>query len=182
MRISRLVAAVALVVAAACAPAPREQPAVTETRPPLLAALDGDWKMTGEVQGEAVEYRLAVRPVLGRAFTELHMVDVEEPPRYEARLFLGYDEASRELIAHWLDSFGARASIPHGTGRISERTIEFTIPYPEGAFRDTLTHDSEADRWRFTIDEADGAGGWKPFAAYEVERASRASHAAASAP
>jgi hypothetical protein len=170
MRIVGIVVAVAL-AAGACARVAEEAPAVAETRPPLLAALDGDWKMTGEVQGEAVEYRLAARPVLGRAFTELHMIDVQEPPRYEARVFLGHDAASGELIAHWLDSFGARASVPHGTGRISERTVEFTIPYPDGAFRDTLTHDPEADRWRFTIDEADGAGGWKRFAAYEVERA-----------
>ncbi|MCL4838942.1 MAG: DUF1579 family protein [Thermoanaerobaculia bacterium] len=174
MRVFGIVLVVVALAAGACARAPGRAPvAVAETRPPLLAALDGAWRMTGEVQGEAVEYRLAVRPVLGRAFTELHMIDVQEPPRYEARLFLGYDEASRELIAHWLDSFGARASIPHGTGRISERTIEFTIPYPDGAFRDTLTLDPEADRWRFTIDAADGAGGWKRFATYEVERAGR---------
>lgn len=74
----------------------------------LLAALDGDWMMVGDVLGEPVRYRLTVKPILAQTFTELHMTDVQEPPEYEARVFLGYDEKSGQVIAHWLDVFGAR--------------------------------------------------------------------------
>lgn len=126
--------------------------------------------MVGDVMGKSVKYRLIVRPILVQTFTELHMTDVEEPPQYEARVFLGYDKESGQVIAHWLDVFGALGSIPHGTGHIADNTIEFTIPYPDGPFRDTLTYNSAAGTWRLTIEASEGSGEWKHFTAYEIER------------
>jgi hypothetical protein len=146
------------------------QHSTAETRPTLLAALDGNWLMVGDVLGKPVKYRLTVEPILARTFTQLHMTDVHQPPQYEARLFLGYDKESGQVIAHWLDVFGAKGSIPHGTGHITDNSIEFTIPYQDGPFRDTLAYDSAASRWRFTIEASEGSGKWKHFAAYEIER------------
>jgi hypothetical protein len=169
MRFPRILAAVVL-VASGCATAPPGQPGSGETRPTLLASLDGNWMMVGDVLGKRVMYRLTVQPVLGRAFTELHMRDVQKPPQYEARVFVGYDKKSDQVIVHWLDVFGANGSIPHGTGGITDNTVEFTIPYQQGPFRDTLRFDPTTGKWRFTIEAPDGSGGWKHFAAYDIER------------
>lgn len=54
---------------------------------------------------------------------------------------------------------------------MTDNTIEFTIPYPDGPFRDTLTFDATAGKWRFTIEASGGSGKLKHFAAYEIERA-----------
>lgn|GEM_PF-3009710 len=55
-------------------------------------------------------------------------------------MFIGYDAESQTIIAHWLDSFGARYSTPHGTGSITGNTIQFIIPYKGSPFKDTLTY------------------------------------------
>lgn len=61
-----------------------------------------------------------------------------EPPQYEARVLIGYDAESETVIAHWLDSFGAKYSVPRGTGTVSGNTIQFTVPYENGPFLDTF--------------------------------------------
>ena len=169
MRFPGALAAMVLVVSG-CATAGAPNSSIADTRPRLLALLDGDWVMAGDVLGKPVEYRLAVKPTLRRSFTELHMTDVRQPPEYEARVFIGYDGKSGQVIVHWLDVFGGKASIPHGTGHLTNDTIEFTIPYQEGPFRDVLRLDPGAGSWRFTIEASDGSGGWKHFAAYDIKR------------
>ncbi len=159
-----------LALAMGCVSGPHTELVANDQRPPLLAALDGHWTMTGDVLGKPVEYALTVSPVLAGAFTELHMLDVATPPHYEARVFLGHDAKSGEIIAHWLDVFGGRASIPPGTGRMSGETIEVVVPYPDGPFRDTFTRDPLRNRWTLTIESSDPAGRWKHFAAYTIER------------
>jgi hypothetical protein len=148
-----------------------DHPTIPE-RQPLLKALDGQWQMSGDVMGKAVTYKMQAGPTLQGAFTELHMNDVQIPSEYEARVVLGYDEESKTLIAHWMDSFGARYSIPHGTGHISNNIIQFTIPYEGGSFRDTLTYNPTAKTWLFVIEAAKPDGSWQHFARYSISRGS----------
>jgi hypothetical protein len=108
--------------------------------------------------------------VLLAAFSELHMKDVQVPAEYEARVFIGWDAASGAVIVHWLDSFGGRYSIPHGTGKIAGNALEFTIPYADGPFRDTLVYDSKARSWQFVIEASQKDGLWKHFARYDIRR------------
>jgi len=166
----RLLAGAGLVLAATgCAheaTAPRTPAAAS--RPALLAALDGRWRMEGELLGKPVRYDLEVTPVLGGAFTELHMRDVQRPARYEARVFLGQGATPGTLIVHWLDNFGAPASIPHGTGTLGREALTFQIPYPDGAFRDTLTRDAAHGTWQFLIEAQQGSGEWRTFARYAI--------------
>lgn len=144
--------------------------APVDPRPELFTQLDGRWVMTGDVMNKPVTYDLDAGPTLGAAFTELHMKDVQVPAEYEARVFLGWDAERKTVIVHWLDSFGGRYSIPHGTGTLDGDTIAFTVPYPDGPFRDTLHYDRRAGRWQFTIEVGQADGSWKHFAAYELRR------------
>lgn len=145
----------------------QEHPKIPD-RPAVLKALDGEWVMSGDVMGEPVTYRMVAGPTLQGAFTEIHMNDVQVPSQYEARVLVGYDAESETVITHWMDSFGAKYSIPHGTGTVSESTIEFTIPYEKGAFRDTFTYNPETDTWLFVLEVAQPEGKWKHFARYAV--------------
>jgi len=67
-----------------------------------------------------------------------------------------------------LDSFGAKYSIPHGTGYIEKNTLVFTFPYEGGQFRDTLTFHPEAGYWTFVLESMQSDGSWKNFAKYKV--------------
>lgn len=139
-------------------------------RPAILKALDGDWIMSGDVMGKPVSYRMTAGSTLQGAFTEIHMNDVQVPSEYEARVLIGYDTESNSIIVHWMDSFGAKYSIPHGTGNLSDNSIQFTIPYGASPFRDTFTYNSDTNTWLFVLEASQPDGTWKHFARYNVRR------------
>lgn len=147
--------------------APTSDPTRTEA---LLDRLVGHWRMTGTVRGRAVAYDLDAARTLQRRFVELHMLDTARPPGYEARVFVGVDSLGGRTIAHWIDSFGARYSVPPGTGDARGDTLLLHFDYADGPFRDMFVYDRAADTWRFELESGDGNGTWRPFAQYDVHR------------
>lgn len=141
-----------------------------DVRPEILRQLDGAWTMTGDVRGKPVTYRMLAKPALHGTFTELRMQDVQVPAQYEAAVFVGYDAASKTVIAHWMDSFGAKYSIPHGSGDIAGNVVTFTIAYLSGPFRNTWRFDPATSSWQFALEAAQPDGSWKHFARYAVTR------------
>ena len=137
----------------------------------LLDRLVGRWAMTGAVRGEPASYTLTGARTLEGRFVELHMKDVHVPPAYEARVLIGCDSTGHRVLAHWMDSFGAAYSVPHGTGVIHGDTLELLFPYADGPFRDRFTYDRRRDAWRFLLESADSSGAWGEFASYDVRRA-----------
>lgn len=49
-------------------------------------------------------------------------------------------------------------------------TIQFTVPYENGAFRDTFAYNPETSTWLFVIEVGQLDGSWKHFARYTVRR------------
>jgi hypothetical protein len=141
-----------------------------DARPGLLRALDGNWVMSGDVKGKPVTYTMVATPALQGTFTEMRMKDAQAPAKYEATVFIGYDGANQTIVAHWMDSFGPKYSIPHATGHIAGNTIQFIFPYKTGQFRDTLTYNPETSTWQFVLESAQPDGSWKHFARYDVKR------------
>ncbi len=166
----RLFLVISLLVGLAASVARAQERPEIRKRPPLMKALDGNWIMSGDVMGKPVTYKMVASPTLQGAFTELHMKDVQIPSEYEARVFIGYDAESQTIIAHWLDSFGARYSIPHGSGSITGNTIQFIIPYDGGPFKDTLTYNPDTRTWPLVIEASQPDGTWKQYARYSVRR------------
>ena len=141
-----------------------------DKRPPLLRALDGNWIMTGSVRGKPVEYRMTAAPTLQNSFSELHMVDVQNPSKYEAQVFIGTNSKKTALYVHWLDIFGGEYSVPHGLGAVDGNVLQFTFPYESGSFKDTFSYHPETDEWDFVLESAKGDGTWSLFARYSVRR------------
>jgi hypothetical protein len=142
-----------------------------DNRPTILQKLDGNWDVTGDVRGKAVQYSVITAPALQGKFTEISMNDIQAPSQYEARIFIGFDSDSNQIIAHWMDSFGAQYSIPHGAGSISENTIEFIVSYPDSSFIDRFVYYPEGDSWILEITTQQPNGIWKHFARYSFNRA-----------
>jgi hypothetical protein len=142
-----------------------------DNRPLILRKLDGNWIAAGDVMGKPVQYNVVAMPALQGQFIEISMNDVQVPSQYEARVFIGFDSDSNTIIAHWLDNFGARYSIPHGTGTISDNTVEFIVPYPSSPFKDRFEYCPEDDAWTLEITAQQPNGTWKHFAKYSFTRA-----------
>lgn len=143
----------------------------SDNRPPILQKLDGHWVATGDIMGKLVQYNVINSAALQGQFTEISMNDVQVPSQYEARIFIGYDSDANQVIAHWMDNFGAQYSIPHGTGTISENGIEFIVPYPNSFFKDKFEYSPQDDTWTLEITAQQPNGSWKHFARYAFRRA-----------
>jgi hypothetical protein len=164
------IATTALLLATACGTNAEETPSAKDGRPDILKALDGNWVMSGDVMGRPATYNMTAGPALQGTFTEMRMKDAQVPAKYESAVFLGYDAGTQVVIAHWMDSFGAKGSVPHATGRIDGNTVQFTFPYEHGQFRDTFTYHPETSSWIFLLESAQPDGSWKHFAHYTVKR------------
>ncbi len=151
-----------------------EKPGVfPDTRPALLRQLDGSWKMQGSIMGDSIEYSLEVKPVLHSTFSELHMKDISVPSEYEARVFIGTDSTGKKVIAHWMDSFGAMYSVPHGTGVIEGNLIDIVFPYTESRFHDQFSFNESTQNWRLLIRSEKDSLLFETFADYTISRSSK---------
>lgn len=149
-------------------------PLATAAEPPeatrYLAQLTGRWDLTGTVRGKPAHYRAQGSWVLNGGWLRFAMLDVATPPRYEAQLFVGYDAKAGDYVAHWLDRFGAAGARVVATGTRTERTLVLLFPYPEGAFRDTLTLAGDFDSGTLLLEAQGQDGAWSTFASYRLQR------------
>jgi len=60
------------------------------------------WKMTGKVMGRPVEYSFKSELILNHQFLQLHLMDINNPPTYEAIVYRsGVDGAGVAHDAEW---------------------------------------------------------------------------------
>ncbi len=136
----------------------------------LLDNLVGEWKLTRKIRGQTVENTAKAEWVLNHQFLLVHMKDVVSPPRYEAMVFIGYDNTSERYVAHWIDVFGGRYSETLGYGQRSGNSIKFVFEYPDGPFHNTFTWNSEKKTWTFLGEQKDKSGDWTMFAEDSLRR------------
>jgi hypothetical protein len=144
----------------------------TGARPqdPFLASLAGRWDFVGSVGKRAVRYRVSGKWALAGGWLRLQLRDVAKPPGYVADVFFGYDAKADDYVVHWIDQFGAPGARVVATGQLTDRTLVFTFPYAEGAFRDTLTLAPEAATGSLLIEAQKPDGSWSTFASYRLAR------------
>ncbi|MBI3448806.1 MAG: DUF1579 family protein [Acidobacteria bacterium] len=177
MKKQRLLLIALVLVAGAGAGAP----AVARDEPPLdgrgrivkddlLDHLAGKWDLTRKIRGKSARNSVDAEWVLGHQFLEIHMTDAATPPEYEAKIFIGYDNASERYVAHWIDVFGGRFSETLGFGRRDGNSIRFVFEYPDGPFHNTFRWDPAANGWTCLLEQKDGAGRWTVFAEDTLRR------------
>ena len=137
---------------------------------PLLDRLTGQWRMSGQVQGESVEYRTTAEWILGGQFLRVHMIDVSPRPQYEASVHMGLDANEGRYVCHWLDVFGAHSSETLGYAPIQQDALDFTFAYPESPFQTTFTPKPDGT-WHVLMRTRGEDGAWATFAEYTMQRA-----------
>jgi len=140
----------------------------------LLDNLVGEWTATGKVMGRPLRHRLRAEYVLNHQFLKLHFEDLEEPAkgdtRYEAMVFLGYDNLSERYVAHWIDVFGGRFSETLGYGKREPDAVALVFEYPDGPFHTTFRWAPKTATWSITMRQKSAAGAWETFSEQSLAR------------
>jgi hypothetical protein len=136
----------------------------------LLENLAGDWKLARQIRGQTLENTVQVDWVLNHQFLRIHMKDVATPARYEAMVFVGYDNTSDRYVAHWIDVFGGRFSETLGYGKRDGNSIKFVFEYPDGPFHNTFSWNAAGKTWTFLMEQKNKEGKWTTFATDTLRR------------
>ena len=74
----------------------------------FLDNLVGDWSVTRKMSnGRTIESTVRGEWVLKHQFIQLHYGAGEKGREYEALVFIGFDDAAKSYVCHWVDIFGA---------------------------------------------------------------------------
>ena len=156
-----------LMFIAGSVPAQESEPAAHDA---LLDRLTGQWRMTGHVQNEPVEYKATAEWILGGQFLRLHLIDVSPHPQYEASVHIGLDATDSRYVCHWLDVFGAHSSETIGHAPMQEDVLDFSFAYPEGPFQTTFTARPDGS-WHVLMRTRGDDSEWGTFAEYTMKKA-----------
>lgn len=129
----------------------------------LLDKFLGDWNIVRKFKSRKAENRAKVSWILNHQFLLIDMRDVNDPPRYEASIHIGYNPKEERYVAHWIDVFGGEFSETLGFGKRDGDSIEFTFKYPDGLLTNIFAYDSTRDIWTSKIDQQDESGNFVPF-------------------
>jgi hypothetical protein len=102
--------------------------------------------------------------VLNHQFIEFRYGSADVKSEYEAFVFIGFDDAAKSYVCHWVDVFGARYSgLGHGKIDNDLRAIEFRFDSKEGELTNKFTFDPQTKTWTSLIRQTE-KGEWKTFA------------------
>jgi len=152
--------AVLLAIALAQAQGP---PPVLQDR--FLDNFAGDWRVERKMgNGRTAETSVRGEWTLKHQFIELHYGYADAAPEYEAIVFIGFDEADKTYVCHWVDVFGGCYS-EYGRGKIGNdlRAIEFRFVPKDGELTNKFSFDSQTKTWTSLIRQTE-KGEWKTFA------------------
>ena len=153
-----------------CAPAGAQGPRNEVFKDDLLDNLVGEWKLVRKMRGRITENVVKADWVLNHQFLRIHMRHVENPPAYEATIFIGWDHMQERYVVHWLDVVGGRSSQTLGYGTRNGNTIKFAFAYPEHPFVNTFSWNPQDQTWNFLMQQKNPNKSWTVFAEDNLSR------------
>jgi hypothetical protein len=142
---------------------------------PLLEHLAGKWLLQGTVGKQPVTHDLDAEWVLQHHYLRFHEVSREKnekgEPQYEATVFIGWNEKTRQYACVWLDVYGGATSESIGvaTPKENELAFVFTDEHGETTFTNTFTYDPKTNAWDNRLDNV-VKGAAKPFARFNLTK------------
>ena len=132
---------------------------------PFLDNFVGDWSVARKMgNGRTIESTARDEWVLKHQFIQLHYGAGGKAPEYEALVLIGFDEAAKSYVCHWIDVFGGHNS-GVGRGKLDPNLlgVEFEFDSKEGSLTNKFVFDPETKSWTSLIRQEEN-GQWKTFA------------------
>jgi len=123
----------------------------------------GDWKVERTIRNtRTVQTSVHCEWTLKHQFIEFHYGAADAQPEYEAYVFIGFDDAAKNYVCHWVDVFGAKDS-ELGRGKIDEKLPSIEFKFGNGELTNKFTLDPQTKTWTSLIRQIE-KGEWKTFA------------------
>src|SRR5271155_2827000 len=139
-----LLATILLVTIVAALNATAQQAPVNS---PLLDHLAGKWVLQGTVGKQSVTHDLDAEWVLQHHYLRFHEVSREKndkgEPQYEATVFIGWNETTKQYGCAWMDVYGGLTTESVGVATASENVLPFVFRDEHGeiSFTNTFIYD-----------------------------------------
>lgn len=140
--------------------APASPPSLQD---PFLDNFVGDWKVERSVRKKpAVQTSVHCEWVLNHQFIEFHYGAGDAKPEYEAFVFIGFDDAAKNYVCHWVDVFGAKDS-ELGRGKMDDNLLSLEFKFGKGELTNKFSFDPQTKTWTSLIRQTE-KGEWVTFA------------------
>jgi len=142
---------------------------------PLLDHLAGKWLLQGTVGKQGVTHDFDAEWVLEHHYLRFHEVSREKnekgDPQYEATVFIGWNEKTKQYACVWMDVYGGATSESIGTATPKENELAFvfTDEHGETSFTNTFIYDPKTNAWENRLDNV-VKGEAKPFARFNLTK------------
>ncbi len=142
---------------------------------PLLDHLAGKWLMEGTVGKQSVTHEFEAEWVLGHHYLRFHEVSREKndkgDPQYEATVFIGWNEKTKQYACAWMDVYGGLTTQSVGVATPKDNELGFVFRDESGEidFTNTFIYDPKTDTWEDRLDNV-VEGEAKPFARFKMKK------------
>ena len=145
------------------------------THSPLLDHLAGKWLMEGTVGKQQVTHELDAEWVLQHHYLRFHEVSQDKndkgEPQYDATVFIGWNEKTKQYACVWLDVYGGLTSESIGVATPKENELDFVFTNERGekSFTNSFIYDPKTNTWENRLDNV-VKGEVKPFARFKLRK------------
>jgi hypothetical protein len=149
-----------------------QQPPVNS---PLLDHLAGHWLMDGAIANQPTQHDLDAEWVLDHHYLRLHEVSHETKPngqpKYEAMIFIAWNDQPKHYSCAWLDVYGSFSVASIGWAPPSDNELAFLFKNEKGEsdFSNVFIYDPKTDTWSDALDNIVN-GAKKPFGRVKLTR------------
>ena len=125
---------------------------------PLLDHLAGKWVMQGNVGKQAATHDFDAEWALHHHYLRFRETSRDKndkgEPNYDATVFIGWNEKTKQYACVWLDVYGGLtvASIGVATPKENELAFIFTNEHGETSFTNTFIYDAKTNTWDNRLD------------------------------
>jgi hypothetical protein len=142
---------------------------------PLLDHLSGKWLLQGTVGKQPTTHDFDAEWVIQHHYLRFREVSRERndkgEPQYEATVFIGWNEKTKQYACVWLDVYGGLTteSIGRATPKENQLAFVFTDEHGETSFTNTFIYDPKTNTWENQLDNV-VKGVAKPFARFKLTK------------
>ena len=132
--------------------------AQTTFRDSLLDRMEGNWILTGTIEGQKTTHDVTASWILAHQYFQFHEISREKDSTgkalYEAQVTIDWNAKLHQYACLWLDVTGG-GGIVSGVLGMAERngdTIPFLFKMSGSLFHTTFSYDAASDTWQWIMD------------------------------